>query len=342
VVLALACALLLSAASEEPAAATPPEASVVYLKDGRVLRGVFIDRDATTITLDTSTGRVAFDESLLRRIVGPPLPPRCAPGGDLPVALTLPGGRRVEGVVTRRCEGSATLRLPDGTSLTVRDSDLGSAAGALPAPPRPPPRPWRSDVLRLRSLASPTALAPGHGEIVASTAQLTLAVEVGLLRHLSARLASTAPFLYAEPFGRTLDASVGAHAAAGPLHVRAGVQASVASTARPMVYALGAATLGGPDAQLTLYAGPPLPGGAQAGDFGARILSLGGAYRISSFLAITGEAWMGLEGSRELAGAGALRLLNEPVAVELGAAVLPGSTRVAPWVAAAWQVRGGR
>jgi len=161
---ALVAGLLLAAGS---AAAAAPE-WLLYLKDGRVLRGEIVDRDAERLTVVVAkTGeRVVFEEALLRRAEGPPLPPRCQAGDGRAVTATLKDGRTLSGALQRRCEGGFTLAPAEGAPVRVRDDEVASLSGdaagtaaVLPAPPQPPAAPWRADVARGRLLASPTASA---------------------------------------------------------------------------------------------------------------------------------------------------------------------------------------
>jgi hypothetical protein len=343
---ALAAGLAITLALALPtgaAAADPAESWLLYLKDGRVLRGEVVDRDATTLTVVVAkTGeKVVFEEALLRRAEGPPLPPRCQAGDGRAVTAALKDGRTVAGALVRRCEGAFTLAPAGGEPVRVREDEVASLGGepgaALPEPPRPPPLPWRTDVARTRLLASPTGLGPAQGEILVGTALQQLSVEAGLADFLSLSAGTTPVVAYGRRIGSNGTAALTASGSWRWLHGRAGVQGAFSSHGLTAAYLFGAVTAGGPDLQLTAYAGPPLPGSALIGEFRDRILALGGTWRVTSWAALATEHWVALDGKADSAHALAARLLREPLAVEVGGLYATGTGKVLPWIGLSWR-----
>lgn len=341
--LVLALALLLGSGA---ASAAAPE-WLLYLKDGRVLRGEIVDRDAERVTvLVTKTGeQVVFEESLLRRAEGPPLPPRCQAGDGRALTATLKDGRVVAGTLLRRCEGGFTLAPAEGEPVRLRDDEVASVSGdgaataaALPAAPRPPPAPWRADVARTRLLASPSGLGPAQGEVLVVSALQQVGVEAGLTDYLSLSAGTTPLVAYGRRMGSNGTASLAATGSWRWLHGRAGVQGAFSGNGLSAAYLFGAVTAGGPDLNLTAYAGPPLPGSALIGEFRDRVLSLGGTWRATSWIALTTEHWVALDGKADSAHALAARFLREPFAVEVGGLYATGTGKVLPWVGLSWRL----
>ena len=343
VIRALVAGLLLAVGT---AAAAAPE-WLLYLKDGRVLRGEIVDRDATqlTVVLARTGERVVFDEALLRQVEGPRLPPRCQAGDGRAITATLKDGRTVAGALVRRCEGGFKLAPAEGAPVWVRDREVaslfGDAAGApaaLPPPPRPPDAPWRADVARTRLLASPTGLGPAQGEILVGTALQQVGVEAGLTDFLSLSAGTTPKVAYGRRMGSNATAALAAVGSWRWLHGRAGVLGAFSGDGLSAAYLFGAVTAGGPDLQVTAYAGPPLPGAALIGEFRDRVLAVGGAWRVSSWAALATEHWVALDGQADSAHALAARILREPFAVEVGGLYATGTGKVLPWIGLSWRL----
>ncbi|HET9553744.1 MAG TPA: hypothetical protein VFP50_12315 [Anaeromyxobacteraceae bacterium] len=339
-----------------PAAAAPAvEAAarpqwLLYLRDGRVLRGEVVDRGADSLTLIvTKTGeRLVLVDTLVRRVDGPPLPPRCQPGDGRLLVAVMKDGRSVTGRLTRRCEGAFTLEDEAAHPVELREDDVrslgapgGEPSAGLPPAPEPPSAPWRADVARGRMLASPTGLAPAAGELVLSTAQAQVALEAGVLPWLSLSAATTPQLAYARALGDNATVSAAAGGSWRWLHGRAGVRGDFGAGGFSAAYVYGTVTAGGPDRNLTVYAGPPLPGAALAGTFRDRILAVGGAWRLASWASAATEHWVALDGGRDTAHALAFRFMAEPIAFEVGGIGVTGAGRWLPWLGVSWRLRRG-
>lgn len=109
----------------EAAASAPSTQWVFYLRDGRTLRGAVVARDAFTITLLLAADgqRVRFEEDLVRRVEGPPLPE--APPRPPPPWRQDPSGSRAL--------ASPTGLLPAAGEVTVltRLATIGAQVGVL-------------------------------------------------------------------------------------------------------------------------------------------------------------------------------------------------------------------
>jgi hypothetical protein len=179
----------------------------------------------------------------------------------------------------------------------------------------------------------PNAFVRRPGDAVLNQSAGVTAIDGAPLPHLQVSLGSAWPVWYAEDAGWNALAtakvgfSVGDH-----LHLAAGAHAFVAQ-AGSAVFLFAAATIGTPDLNVSVYAGPPLAASAAAGRFGDRVVALSGSWRFVPSFALVTEHWVGLDGGGSpFAGAIGVRALRRRGSIDAGVMKVPASGGLLPWV----------
>jgi hypothetical protein len=320
--------------------------ALVYLRDGRVVRGRPVLRGWDGLLLEDDGGARVFvrDVRLVQgadaplAVSRPPLVP--APSAAAPARVrTRPAGRVLEGSLLGRSEDALLVEAQGlGRVAVLADAveHLDVAPGAK-LPPRTRAEPWPPDPTAHRGLALPTALLRDGGAVVSQTGLVT-SVDAWPLRHLQLSVGTVWPIWYhAEVGNNVLATAKGGFGVGERLHLAGGVQ-GVLAEAGSSVFAFAAATYGTPELSASVYAGPPLPGSLEAGRFGDRVFAASAAWRVSPRFAALTEHWVGLDGEAAYAGALGVRHVRRRFAIDLAVMLVPDSDVPLAWVAFGYAV----
>lgn len=222
-----------------------------------------------------------------------------------------------------------------------------AGAAVEPAAASAPPTARRApDPGRTRYLYSPSAFMLERGEGYLSQTQLLFtSVAYGQTDHLTVGVGTSLPFLFS--FGGEGMNFTGTVKAGGSLtehlHLAVGAQGLLLpSSAVSVGFLFGTATLGTPDAHLSLSAGPPFLADAGDGALGGLIYTVSGALRLSDGIALVTENWI-IPGGDEPFNvySGAVRFMGQRLAVDAGLVLLEGVPVALPWIDFTWRL-GGR
>jgi hypothetical protein len=248
---------------------------------------------------------------------------------------TLRDGQQLRGRLLAFDEAGITLELEGGALLHVPAASLERIERASAARTEVDPARLSLDPGRTRYLYSPSAFMLRGGEgYVSQTELLLTSFAWGVSDHLTVGLGSALPFLFASGGANFVGAvkvggSVGEH-----LHLAAGAQALWLPGLDASVgggFLFGTATVGTPDAHLSLSAGPPFgPGGA-----GDLFFTLSGAVRVSERVALVSENWL-FPGADGTVLSGAVRLTGSRLGVDAGLVFLEGASVPLPWLDFIW------
>jgi hypothetical protein len=249
---------------------------------------------------------------------------------------------------------ATALALGAATSAAAQVEPV--TAGGEARPPRPEPlqpippveaiQARAPDPGRTRYLYSPSAFMLGEGEgYVSQTELLFTSVAYGLNDHLTVGVGTALPFLFSAG-GKGMN-FVGTVKAGGSvsehLHLAVGAQGFLLPSAGVGAgFLFGTATIGTPDAHLSLSAGPPFLADGGESDLGGLLYSVSGALRVSDGVALVTENWI-IPGGEEPFNvySGAVRFIGQKLAVDAGLVFLEGSPVALPWVDFTWRL-GGR
>ncbi|MFT3915663.1 MAG: hypothetical protein QM704_16575 [Anaeromyxobacteraceae bacterium] len=187
----------------------------------------------------------------------------------------------------------------------------------------------------LGHLHLPSAFGPARGALAVRVTPATAGVTYGALAWLTVSAGVQGDLTGSGTFpSPALVAGLDLHAAPlSWLHASAGLR-GFGYRRGLTVYGAGAVTLGSPDVNFTLAAGPPH---AWAGRFGAfDRVGYGAAMdvRILRFASLVAEAWLSSEREHDLAAGGAVRLMRGAFFADLG--VIASTRSALPWVGLAW------
>lgn len=253
-------------------------------------------------------------------------------GGGREVRVVLDGGcvvggrlvDAVPGMVALESPGLGRREFPDSRVKTV--IPLRKAAEGVDA--------WE------RYLEVPSAMPMRPGAVrIASNEATHLMAAVGVTDFLSLEAGTALPVLHGEPYGANAMTAVRAGLSVSPiLHLAAGAHVYLSQGGSVSAFLSGTATVGGPEASLTLHAGPMFPGANQLGNFGAVGLALAGSLRTPWFDLI-GESWASRafdEYDAWFALAGRIR--GPHVMLDLGLATTLDRGQLLPWVGLTMEV----
>ncbi|MFO0580662.1 MAG: hypothetical protein U0229_00165 [Anaeromyxobacter sp.] len=260
----------------------------------------------------------------------PPAEPSTAPAG-LRVRVFLRDGRTFDAELVDRGGGVLRVRragqletYPDADVREVLELDRLREDKGGPATPA-----------HLGHLHLPSAIGPARGALALRLTPATAGVTYGVLGWLAVSAGVQGDLTGSGTFpSPALVTGLDLHVAPLPwLHGSAGLRAFGYRTGLT-VYATGAVTLGSPDVNFTLAAGPPH---AWAGRFGAfDEVGYGAAMnvRILRFTSLVAEAWLSSGREHDVAAGGAARFMRGAFSADLG--VIASGRSALPWVALAW------
>lgn len=263
-----------------------------------------------------------------------PAPSAAAPREPVPALVTLNDGQELRGKLVSQDGSGVTLELQGGARVEVPAETVGRIDLA-----RPGQTVVRSqDPSRTRYLYSPSAFMLRRGEAYLSQTELLLtSAAFGVTDHLTLGLGSCLPvLLWTDGEGMNFVGMVKAGGSLSDrLHLAVGAQALfVPGTDTAMGFLFATATVGTPDAHLSLSAGPPFAAGDGAGDL---IVTLSGAVRLSEGVALVSENWSVPTGDGRLViSSGAVRFIGRGVSVDVGLVFGEDASQALPWLDFTW------
>lgn len=316
--------------------AAPGSTGVVVLASAATYEGRVVAIGGGKLALKPSegTGEIIFlPASEVRGVVEVVVSQGTPEGaGARQVRVVLEGGCVVGGYLADAAPGTVALEWPGLGRREFPDSHVKriipvrKAAAGVEA--------------RERYLEAPSAMLMRAGtvRIVSNEATHLMAV-VGVTDFLSLEVGSALPVLHTEPYGANGQAAVRAGISLHRLvHLAAGAHVTVSAGGYTSAFLSATATVGSPEASLTVHAGPMFPGANRFGSFGEVGLALAGSVRIP-WLDVVGETWVSKafdEYDAWFALAGRIR--GPRLMVDLGLATTLDRGQVLPWVGLTMEV----
>ncbi len=309
---------------------TPGATGVLVLTSSKTYQGrvVAVGGGKVAFKLAEGAGEIIYlPASEVRGIVPiEVLGARSREGGPPEVRVVLTGGCVVGGRLAEAEPGTVALESPGSGRRELSASDVKQVM------PLRAPAGLRET--RQRYLEVPSAMLGRGGEMQVSSIEGThLLAVVGLTDFLTLEAGSALPMLHTEPYGANGQAAARAGVSMGRLlHLAAGAHVSMSGNGYTSAFLSATVTVGRPEANLTIHAGPMFPGANRLGNLGDVGMALAGSFRTPAF-DVVGETWV----SRALDRTDALfalagRLREPGVTLDVGLATTLSRKEIIPWL----------
>jgi hypothetical protein len=264
--------------------------------------------------------------------------PAATPGGT-PALVVFRDGQQLRGRLVARDESGITLELEGGGRIVIPATAILRVDLARPGQAEV----HSPDPNRTRYLYSPTGFMLKGGEGYLSQTELLLtSVYYGVTDHLTIGLGTAVPFLFVKD-GANLTGTLRVGGSVGEyVHLAAGVQGfwlpgvEAGTTAG---FLFGTVTLGTPDLNLGVSAGPPFVAGTAGNDVGRVLVSVSGNARLSEHVALVTENWLAPSSSTGYALGFAVRFIGQRLGVDAGLVFVEGAQVPLPWLDFTWHFR---
>jgi len=265
----------------------------------------------------------------------PDLPP-ATKDMRVPAIVVLKDGQQLRGWIVARDDAGITLELDGGARVVIPVASILRVDVAKPgqAQVRSP------DPNRTRYLYSPTGFMLKGGEGYLSQTELLLtSVYYGVTDHLTVGIGTAIPFLFVQD-GANLTGTIKVGGSLGDyVHLAAGVQGfwlPGADSGTTAGFLFGTATLGTPDLNLGVSAGPPFVAGNAGNDVGSVLVSVSGNARVSEHFALVTENWFAPSSNTGYALGFAARFIGQRLGVDAGLVFVEGTQVPIPWLDFTW------
>ena len=278
---------------------------------------------------------------------GPPLPV-AAPVAAPVIVPTLQPGQEVVVVLKDGQRLRGKLLLQDASGVTIESSGArlqlpASSIQQLALPGSDAAEgPWPRDPNRTRYLYSPSGFMLRQGEgYLSQTELLFTSLGYGLTDWLTLQAGTILPWVFYDPSTMPFILAVkGGGSPSRYLHLAAGFQTLVIPGIKEMPavgFLFGTLTLGSEDLHLGISGGPPFAFNKSSSQLGAAIFSISGNMRLGRSVALVSENWIvPVDGSSEVIGSLAVRLIGERLGVDVGFVFAKGMTVPVPWLDFTW------
>jgi hypothetical protein len=259
--------------------------------------------------------------------------------------ITLKDGQELHGVVVRQDSQVVVVELADGDRMELPARQVKDISAEHNAQVRDNGEIWFQDPNRTRYLYAPTGMMLRQGEGYFSQKELFFSsINYGLTDNITVQAGAIVPawLLGASGFNFIAGAKVGG-SVGDKLHLAAGAQGLVipgigTGIGGTVGFVFGTATVGTPDAHLSLGVGKPFTLTNSGGSLDSTVIAtLSGNLRVSQRVALVTENWLfptfgSTGGQLPMLNSLAVRLFGESWAVDLGGIRVPGLGIPVPWV----------
>jgi len=269
----------------------------------------------------------------------PAASPAAARDGGTPALVVLKDGQQLRGRLVVRDDSGVTLELEGGTRMVIPAASILRVDVAKPGQAEV----HSPDPNRTRYLYSPTGFMLKGGEGYLSQTELLLtSVYYGVTDNLTLGIGTAIPFLFVHD-GANLTGTVKLGGSLGDyLHVAAGVQGfwlPGVDTGTTAGFLFGTVTLGTPDLNLGVSAGPPFVAGTAGNDVGKVLMSVSGNARLTEHVALVTENWFAPASDTGYALGFAVRFIGQRLGVDAGLVFVEGADVPVPWLDFTWHFK---